>query len=105
MYLFQISNKYSPKNKLGEVVLARIKSFERIHFQERQQVFEFTDKLKIEVENFCKKFPRCKPISLSVVDPKTNPHYKSQFDDISLSISELFWGHFLEGKEVSDETI
>ena len=105
MYLFQISNKYTPKNKLQEVVLSRIQSVERIYFTERQEVFEFTDKLKIEVENFCKKFPRCKPIYLSVVDPKTNEHYKSKFDDISVNISELFWGHFLEGKEVSDDTI
>jgi hypothetical protein len=103
MYLFQISSKYNPKNKLQEVVLNRIKSLERIYFIERHEVFTFASKLQVEVEELCKKYPRCKPIRLSVVDPKTNEHYKSKFDDISVSITELFWGHFLEGKEVSDE--
>lgn len=103
MYLFQISTKYSPKNKLGEAISAHIKTFERIYFYERHEVFKFTDNLKIEIENLCKKHPRCKPYNFGVIDPQKNEHYKHKFDDISISISDLFWGHFLEGKEVVNE--
>lgn len=103
MYLFQISGKYSPKNKLGEVVLSHIKSFERIWFYERHEVLDFAEKLRIAVDDFCKKHPRCKPIHLSISDPKMVEHYSSKFDDIGISISELFYGSFLAGKEVIDE--
>jgi hypothetical protein len=105
MYLFQISSKYVPKNKLCEVVLAHVKTFERICFRERKEVFLFAENLKIEVENFCKRHPRCKAIHLSFSDPKTNEHRINKFDDISVSISELFYGHFLEGKEVRDDNL
>jgi hypothetical protein len=105
MYLFKISNKYTPKNKLQEVVLNRIQAVERIYFIERHEVFTFVSKLQLEVEELCKKYPRCKPIRLSVVDRKTNENYKSKFDDISLSNIDLFFGDFLEGKEVSDECV
>ena len=98
MYLFKISFSHSPKNKLQEAVLAYVKEFERICFQEHSDVLDFLHSLNTQISSMCDKFPRCKAVRLNVQSGMS--HYK--FDDFSVSISELFYGHFFEGKEVSN---
>jgi hypothetical protein len=101
MYLFKISFSHSPKNKLQEAVLAYVKEFERICFQEHSEVLAFLHSLNTQIASMCDKFPRCKAIRLDVMHNMSHCKY----DDFSVSISELFYGHFLEGKEVSNGSI
>jgi hypothetical protein len=98
MYLFKISNTHSPKNKLQEAVLAHVLKLERVYFHEHSEVLAFCSTLKIQIQSICERFPRCKAINLDVRFGMS--HYK--FDDFSVSVSELFYGHFFEGKEVSN---
>lgn len=96
MYTLVSTSTYSCKNKLQWAVLEFLEAQERNTFKTEEDVKAAIEDYKIVIAEKCKEHPRCKPVGLSVREPREE---HDDFMDYQIYVSDVIYLMFYYGAD------
>ena len=93
MHYSQVTNIYSPANKLVDTVQELVKQYKRMLIKDADLV-SFKTNMLDAIHALNAKFPRCKPVAASWWSPSTRQ------DEEELPEQELDWSLSFDGQQI-----